>query len=141
MKKAAPYTLLSLMASATTVFKHHMDQKEASSNTAKKPGLDRRIDRIEYTAHAKCRMQCRSISQEEVEEILQLGKINYRKTDLKDRPCPSYALEGITRDKQRVRIVFAQCNQKTKVVTAIDLGKEWECHCPGEERKYQNKNQ
>ena len=43
---------------------------------------------------------------------------------------PEYALEGTTSDNQRVRIVFAQCDTKSKVVTVIDLNKEWACDCP-----------
>ena len=61
------------------------------------------------------------------------GKINYAKSNVNDTPCPTYALEGITHDNQRVRIVFAQCDFKTKVITSIDLNTEWECHCPGNE--------
>lgn len=83
-------------------------------------------------------MQCRKISQEEVKEIMQNGKINYNKSDIKAHPCPEYALEGMTSDDQRVRIIFAQCDTKTKVVTCIDLGTEWECDCPGDENKKRN---
>ena len=108
------------------------DKKEKSSAINRNRGFDRRASFIEYTGHAKCRMECRHISQAEVEEIMRDGKINYAKSDVKDRPCPTYALEGITKDNQRVRIVFAQCDFKTKVITSIDLDTEWECHCPGE---------
>jgi len=80
-------------------------------------------------------MECRQITEEEVKEIMETGKINYRKTDVHDRPCPTYAVEGVTHDNQHVRIVFAQCDFKTKVVTTIDLDKEWTCACPGDERK------
>jgi hypothetical protein len=103
-------------------------------------GFDRRVSYIEYTEHAKCRMQCRHITQAEVEDIMQQGTINYKKSDVNDRPCPTYALEGTTQDNQRVRIVFAQCDLKTKVVTCIDLGTNWECHCPGDDDKYKNRN-
>ena len=102
-------------------------------------GFDRRVSYIEYTEHSKCRMQCRKISQSEVEEIMLGGKINYSKSDVKDRPCPTYALEGITHDNQRVRIVFAQCDFKTKVVTTIDLDTDWECYCPGDDSKHKNR--
>lgn len=78
-------------------------------------------------------MDCRHITQAEVEEILQNGVINNRKSDMNARPCPTYAVEGNTSENQRLRIVFAQCDNKTKVVTCIDLGKEWECHCPGDD--------
>jgi hypothetical protein len=114
--------------------------KDPSSGINRNRGFDRRVSYIEYTEHAKCRMQCRKISQAEVEEIMRDGKINYAKSEVNDSPCPTYALEGITKDDQRVRIVFAQCDLKTKVVTSIDLDTDWECHCPGDDAKYKNKN-
>jgi hypothetical protein len=92
--------------------------------------FDRNVKAVKYTRHAKCRMDCRQISEEEVKEILKEGTINGDKTDLKDRPCPTYALEGYTRqDRQHVRIVFAQCETETRVVTCIDLDREFPCHC------------
>jgi hypothetical protein len=93
-------------------------------------GFDRDTDYLEYTKHAKCRMECRRISEAEVKEIMEKGAINYRKSNVKAHPCPVYALEGVTsEDDQRVRIVFAQCNGKTKVVTCIDLDNEFKCAC------------
>lgn len=83
-------------------------------------------------------MSCRHITQEEVEAVMTGGVLNYSKSDVKARPCPEYAVEGNTADGQRVRIVFAQCDQKTKVVTTIDLGNEWSCNCPGDEKKVKN---
>jgi len=112
------------------------DVKDVNRNR----GFDRRTSFIEYTKHANCRMDCRQISDEEVKEIMESGKINYRKSDLKDKPCPSYALEGITSDNQRVRIVFGQCDTKTKVITVIDLETDWTCECPGDESKFKNRN-
>ena len=74
-------------------------------------------------------MECRHITQKEVEGIVRNGEINYKKSDVNDMPCPTYALEGFTDDKQHVRIVFAQCDFKTKVVTCIDLDNEFACDC------------
>jgi len=82
-----------------------------------------------YTKHAKCRMDCRKISKAEVMDILHNGKVNHAKTRTSNGPCPSYALEGVTQDNQRVRIVFADCNNATKVVTAIDLENNYDCYC------------
>jgi len=67
------------------------------------------------------------------------GKINYNKSELKNARCPRYAVEGVTQDDQRVRIVFAQCNEKTVVVTVIDLETDYACECPGDDDKYQNR--
>ena len=115
------------------------DSKDRPSDVNRNRGFDRRISYIEYTEHAKCRMQCRKISQAEVEEIMQDGKINYGKTDVNARPCPAYALEGVTKDKQFVRIVFGQCDLKTKVITVIDLNTDWSCDCPGDDDKFKNR--
>jgi hypothetical protein len=93
-------------------------------------GFHRDTDYLEYTRHARCRMECRKITEAEVKEIMLEGNINYRKSNVKATPCPVYALEGITAaDDQRVRIVFAQCDKKTKVVTCIDLDNEFNCAC------------
>jgi hypothetical protein len=91
--------------------------------------IDRFPDRIIYTKHARCRMDCRHIDEAEVQEILQEGRINYRKSEPAGRPDPKYALEGTTRDGQRVRIVFADAKRGMVVVTVIDLGTEWSCDC------------
>lgn len=94
-------------------------------------GLNRQPDKIIYSKHARCRMACRHISEQEVQEILKNGSINYRKSEIGDRPeCRrKYALEGNTHDGQRVRIIFAPCRGEVTVVTVIDLGQEWACDC------------
>jgi hypothetical protein len=88
-----------------------------------------RHQRIYYTKHAKCRMECRNIDESEVKEILNDGEINYSKSDLKSKPCPKYALEGVTHDKQHVRIIVGNCNSQASIVTVIDLDNEFECEC------------
>jgi hypothetical protein len=135
LKKAAPIILVAILAVLLFVIrqcKHeattgsrgtvtNKDTKKDQGTVDRDKGFDRRVSYLEYSNHAKCRMQCRKISQTEVEEIMQEGKINYNKSDLQNARCPRYALEGITTDDQKVRIVFAQCNEKTEVVTVIDL--------------------
>lgn len=119
----------------------HRDQpRDPASVPDRDHGFDRRISYIQYSNHAKCRMECRHISQAEVEDIMQRGTINYNKSDLQNARCPRYALEGLTKDDQRVRIIFAQCNASTTVVTVIDLEHDYSCHCPGDDDKYKNRN-
>src|SRR5688500_12159926 len=91
--------------------------------------IDRHPDRLIYTKRARCRMDCRHIDEAEVQEILQEGRINYRKSEPAGRPDPKYALEGTTRDGQQVRIVFAPAKRGMVVITVIDLGTEWSCDC------------
>lgn len=114
-------------------------RRETTTTVNRDRGFDRRYGNLEYTRHAKCRMDCRKITASEVQYIMRNGTVNYRKSNVNANPCPVYALEGVTDDNQRVRIVFAQCNEVTKVVTCIDLEKEWQCDCPGDDDKYKNK--
>ena len=79
-----------------------------------------------YSRHAKCRMDCRHIDENEVKEILNNGEINYSKEE-KSGEGITYPLEGITHDGQHVRIVFAPKEKEIIVVTAIDLDKDWPC--------------
>ena len=146
-RKAAPLILVAILAvllfvarrcknEQTTRSKTNVSNTKRSTDAVDRDkDFDRRISYIEYSNHAKCRMQCRKISQAEVEEIMQDGKINYNKSDLQNTRCPRYAVEGVTADDQEVRIVFAQCNEKTTVVTVIDLDTEWSCSCPGDDKK------
>ena len=155
LKKAAPLILVALLA--VLLFgirqcKSGQAVKPKATETTTQPGktdnevvdrdkgFDRRVSYLEYSNHADCRMDCRHINKSEVEDIMRNGHINYNKSDLDNARCPRYALEGITNDNQRVRIVFAQCDTKTEVVTVIDLGTEWPCACPGDDDKYKNRN-
>ncbi len=116
--------------------KHYQSQKKNTTDNPIPPGMSfdgalegMQNDRLIFTKHAKCRMGCRHIDREEIDEILANGKINQRKSNLGDSPCPTFAVEGVTHDNQTVRIVFADCGRETKVITAIDLKNHYKCHC------------
>ncbi len=98
------------------------------SSAASGPLAALRAKPLRYTRHARCRMGCRFIDEQEVEEILQRGRLDPTRTR-NNGQCTSYALEGHTHDDQHVRIVFANCNRETRVVTAIDLDKNHPCNC------------
>ncbi len=86
--------------------------------------------KLELTKHGACRMECRNISEAEIKDLLKTGKINYSKSEVRDKPCGTYAVEGTTKDGQNVRIVIADCDTISRVVTAIDLGLEKDsCSC------------
>ena len=135
--KALPLIILAVLTVVVFVLRKFrtvgVSQQSSNSKVDKEAnrnhGFDRRTSYLEYTKHARCRMECRQIDESEVQEIMRNGVINYRKSDVDAHPCPTYALEGMTHDNQHVRIVYAQCDYKTKVVTVIDLDHEWECHC------------
>ena len=82
-----------------------------------------------YTKHALCRMECREVRKDEIRQIIEMNKVNKNKSDYTDKPCPTLAYEGVSDDGQHLRIIIANCDNASKVVTAIDLDNEYNCHC------------
>jgi hypothetical protein len=83
----------------------------------RREAFDRTPSHLYYTKHALCRMDCRHISKDDIKEIMRKGIINFNKSNRIDRPCPTFALQGETGDGEKLRVVFAQCDDETKVVT------------------------
>jgi hypothetical protein len=145
MKKALPVILLIVMAVIALAIKRcnqpvvndNYNQKRPERNitvrnereSREDVPFDRNTTNLYFTKHAKCRMKCRQISQQEVRDILVNGKVNYNKSNLNDPEGATYALEGVTKDDQHVRIIFAPKKQHLTVVTVIDLGVEHMCDC------------
>lgn len=127
MRKSPVSIVLLLLLVAVIAFL----SRSKSSHHADYEHFNRSVRHLEYSRHARCRMNCRMVTEAEVEDILLNGAINERKSSPDDKPCPTYALEGYSQqDHQHLRIVFAQCDNFTKVVTCIDLDREFECQCP-----------
>jgi len=133
MKKALPFIILFVLAVIALAVKQCNNNDtgiQQNKTSYAKRGLNRNPSHINYSKHARCRMACRHIDETEVQQILKDGKINYSKSELNGEDCKKkYAVEGNTKDEQRVRIIFAPCADEVTVVTVIDLGKEWECNC------------
>lgn len=133
LKKYTPYLLFLAVALFYGWIKYHQKGEQPISAAvqveAKTPEpFERNVALLEYSKHAQCRMGCRHIDKEEVEDILQTGRFNYQRTQ-EDEKGVTYAMEGITKDNQQVRIVFAPHNEKITVVTVIDLDTDWTCDC------------
>ena len=108
-----------------------------SNNTAtvkESSGFNNHPAHIRYSKHAKCRMECRHIVEAEIKEVIETGTINYKKSNLQMDDCHKrYAVEGYSKQNQHLRLIVASCNNDLTVITCIDLGEEWKCHCPGDE--------
>jgi hypothetical protein len=140
MKKAGwPLLLVGLLALAMLIFPTSRQdtgippvagpESADSRGTGTREGLNRNASNLIYSKHARCRMDCRHISEEEVLSVLRTGKINWEKSDMRGQPDPKYALEGDTVDGQRIRVIFANSPRGIVVVTVIDLENEWKCNC------------
>ncbi len=110
--------------------KDSANRSSKNSQTKQHNNFNRHPQKIIYSKHARCRMECRHFTESEVREILENGQINNYKSQPNDKPCPSYAFEGKTSDGQEARMVFASCDNETvKVVTCIDLTHDYQCSC------------
>jgi hypothetical protein len=139
MKKLIPYIILlgffivALLVKNWREKQHESETQTSSSteSTSSRTNLDIfRDPEAEYffTKHARCRMECRRITQKEVKEIVRKAEVNYNKSDLQAEQGPKYALEGYTSgDRQHIRIIVAPKQKHLSIVTVIDLDKDWEC--------------
>ena len=87
---------------------------------------------LDYSQHARCRMKCRDISQDLVEDVYRDGSINCAKSDptgAKDG-SPRYALELEDGSRGRVRVIVADNSGEHVIVTVIRLDEKDHCACP-----------
>lgn len=142
MKKLIPYILLLVLFVVALFVKRcrendnapdspSVTQEKRIDSSAGKNSLEVFCDpdaEYFFTKHARCRMECRNITQKEVKEIVRKAEVNYNKSELDAPQGPKYALEGYTsKDRQHVRIIVAPKQKHLSIVTVIDLDKEWEC--------------
>lgn len=92
--------------------------------------------KLEYSKHGACRMECRHITEADIKELVGTGavtgkgKVNYDKSNVQDKPYPTYAIEGLTAGGKNLRIVIADVDTISRVVTAIDLKNDTDsCSC------------
>ena len=126
-KKALPALVIVLFAVFFVIFLRRTPTT-GSDNNGSDPVASYRSGKIVYSKHARCRMDCRKISEEEIKEVLQEGVVNHGKSE-PELDSPRYALEDVTQDGQKVRIVIALEKNVAVLVTCIDLEKEWPCNC------------
>lgn len=81
------------------------------------------------TKHVRCRMGCRHITKQEIKEIVENGKVNYRKSGIGSKGDSTFALEGFSHENQHIRVVVAPESDGLVIITCIDLEHEWPCNC------------
>ena len=84
-----------------------------------------------FSEHAKCILECKNITEEEVREVLKNGDVNFSESDTHGVPCPSYAIEGTSHNKKlRVLLTVFERDSTAEITTAINLesGKD-SCKC------------
>ena len=146
MKKLIPYLLLAVLFVVALGVRQCRNNEELGidnspdSNSSPKPKKATEDNRSNldvfrnpeseyfFTKHARCRMECRKITQKEVKEIVRKADVNYNKSELDAAQGPKYAVEGYTsKDRQHIRVIVAPKQKHLSIVTVIDLDKDWEC--------------
>lgn len=140
MKKFIPYLILFGFFIVALLVRNCREQQQSDvateTSTNERPPSGRtsldifRDADAEYffTKHARCRMECRNITQKEVKEIVRKAEVNYNKSDLQASGGAKYALEGYTsKARQHIRVIVAPKQKHLSIVTVIDLDKDWEC--------------
>ena len=112
-----------LIIKVVAFFKHDI------VNNANVSDAYRDISHLILTKHAKCRMDCRHINEQELKEIIHNGTVNYAKSGKGSKGDQTYALEGYSAEHQHLRIVVAPESDGLVVITCIDLDNEWACNC------------
>lgn len=130
IKNNYSFIIVAIILIAVLVFKQFYSARKSSDYQSS--GIipfNRNESHLILTKHAKCRMQCRDITEDEIKEILHDGNINYNKSNPNDKRGATYALEGYSHEHQHLRIVVAPEDDGLVVVTCIDLDKKWQCDC------------
>lgn len=123
-KNLLGWLLLIIIIIALLLWKQNSSLKSSSNNDS-----FRNTTRLILTKHAKCRMDCRHITEEEIIEIIHDGKVNYSRSGAGTKGDETYALEGYSDERQHLRIVVAPESDGLVVITCIDLDNEWACNC------------
>lgn len=131
LKKYIPYIVLLLAALLLYFVKTHQGNNRKAVNVTAEAinsneGFNRHPAHIIYTKHARCRMDCRHITEEEVKEILATGKLRADKIEQGEKGN-TYPLDGRTSGDKMVRIVVAPKKEDIVLVTVIDLDTDWPC--------------
>lgn len=124
MKKSYYFIVLFLIVALFTFWLSQKDNKSTADESS-----FRNTTHLILTKHAKCRMDCRHINKDEIDEIIHTGIVNYSKSGRGTRGDETYALEGYSNEHQHLRIVVAPGNDGLVVITCIDLDNEWPCNC------------
>lgn len=117
------FGLLALVAGLVTVVVSVVLRDEAEYERESARVRDRLRSKPRATSeHAACRMECRFVSAEEAERTLTEGKLDKKHSSPGARPCPKVAL-----NMGRIRAVWADCAESTRLVTVIDTRTDHPC--------------
>jgi len=77
-------------------------------------------------------MRCYQFNANDVTEILKIGEVNFSQSDVHARPCPIFAVRGVTKSGKRLGILVVQCGRVAKIRSCDNLTVMYQCDCPAD---------
>jgi len=74
------------------------------------------------SSQAQCKLECLSVSQEQILKVLEDGEVNFAESKTKTKPCKTYTIE-----KDNLSAIFELCEEKVKLLD-FSLGQD-SCFC------------
>jgi uncharacterized DUF497 family protein len=87
-----------------------------------------------FTKNATCKMECLTISEADVRQVLKDGLVNTERSEL-DQPEKKFAVEGAASESKTLRVVVVPKGNALLLITVIRIDKKENCDC----RKKDNK--
>lgn len=82
------------------------------------------------TDQGLCFMKCTNISEVEIKNLFKTGSINYNKSEVHNKPCKKYTLEGVISSGDKVSVLCGLCDLETTIISVKNIQTEKDtCKC------------
>ena len=89
---------------------------------------------IKLTPLAACRMKCLKVTEQHVREVLREGKIDMKKSQPSQKPCPVYHVTDVTKDGQKMEFLVQSCKDNIRILSLNNPSKNAACDCKEKEK-------
>jgi hypothetical protein len=79
------------------------------------------FQKVEYSEHGTCMLQCRNITPAELHELMKTAKVNYDESDVHAKPFATYAIETTTTEGKQLRVFVTDIDTVTQITSILDL--------------------
>ncbi|MCS7075010.1 MAG: hypothetical protein NZ108_11130 [Bacteroidia bacterium] len=89
---------------------------------------------IKVTPLAACRMKCLKVTEEHTREVLREGKIDMKKSQPTQKPCPIYHVSDVTKDGQKMEFLVQSCKDYIRILSLNNPSKNANCDCKDKDK-------
>ena len=81
-----------------------------------------REQKREFSSQLQCQMNAFAISKEEINNVLHNGKVNFDKSEVRQKPCRIYIVEGKLKGGKNVELLIKDCDTVSNFISLKILG-------------------